>query len=145
MEGNGVSIRFQTPYQYVFIHNNVKHLLLLWEKEHKRQLYIVEEEADEMLLLFPGDSYTETVLDQIEPILFQRLETDAGPFLAVLGATFTYDERKMVMYYHPEHPDREIYFFEWSGDGIAELDEEEYEAVTRAFINEFPEFFPDEP
>jgi hypothetical protein len=136
-----VSIRFQTPYQYVFIHNNVKHLLLLWEKENKRQLYIVEEENDEMLLRFPGDTYVEMVLDQIEPILFQRLETEEGPFLAILGATFEYGERKMVMYYHPEYPDREIYFFEWSGEKILELKEEEYEAVTRAFISDFPEFF----
>ncbi|SEN79297.1 hypothetical protein [Lihuaxuella thermophila] len=134
-------IRFQTPYQYVFIHRNVKHLLLLWKKERKRDLYIIEEENDCMLLRFPGQTYVEMVLDEIEPIFFQRLETDDGPFPAILGATFTFGDKRVGMYYHPDHPSEALYFFEIQGNQITDIPDEEYEAVVRAFMNEFPEFF----
>jgi hypothetical protein len=134
-------IRFQTPYQYLFVHCNVKHLLLLWRKERKRELYVVEEEGDELLLRYPGETYAERVLDEIEPVFFQRLETDNGPFLAILGATFLYGERTMGMYYHPDRPNEEIYFFEIREGRIHEIDDHEYENVVKAFMSEFPEYF----
>jgi hypothetical protein len=143
-EGILLNIRFQTPHQYVFIHQNVKHLLVLWKKERKRDLYIIEEEGDEMLIRFPGQTYVETVLDEIEPIFFQHLQTDAGPFLAILGATFMHEERMMAMYYHPDRSEEELYFFAVKDGGIEEIPEEEYEQVVRTFMNEFPEFFPPE-
>ncbi|MBA4602518.1 hypothetical protein [Thermoactinomyces mirandus] len=139
-----MNIRFQTPYQYVFIHEDIKHLLLLWRKKHKWDLYIIEEEKDgEMTLRFPGETYIEMVLKDIEPIFFQRLETPEKTFLAILGATFTYEDRTMLMYYDPEYPEEAIYFFERSDEGIAEIDEAEYEQVVQTFINEFPEYFKD--
>ncbi len=139
-----MNIRFQTSYQYVFIHEGIKHLLLLWQKEHKRDLYIVEEENDgEMALRFPGETYIEMVLKDIEPVFFQRLESGERAFLAILGATFSYQDRIMLMYYDPEFPTEAIYFFERSDDGIAEIEEAEYEQVVQTFIHEFPEYFKD--
>ena len=73
-------IRFQTPHQYFFIYENVKHLLLLWSKEQHRELYIVEEEGDVLNLRYPGETYRELVLEQLEDIFFQRLETEDDQF-----------------------------------------------------------------
>ncbi|MBA4496253.1 hypothetical protein ACFO25_19770 [Paenactinomyces guangxiensis] len=137
-----MQIRFQTPYQYLFIHQNVKHLLLLWKKERKRELYIIEEENDGTLLLrFPGETYAEMVLQEIEPIFFQRLETEEGLFPAILGATFTFEEKLIGMYYHRDHPTEELYFFEIQGETLTEISDQKYEAVVHAFMNEFPEYF----
>lgn len=136
-----MQIRFQTPHQYLFIHQNVKHLLLLWKKERKRELYIVEEEGtDTVFLRFPGETYVEMVLQEIEPIFFQRLETETGPFPAILGATFPYQERLIAMYYHRDNPAEELYFFEIQGEKLIEIKEEEYQKVVQTFMDEFPEY-----
>ncbi|MFC7441699.1 hypothetical protein [Laceyella putida] len=137
-----MNIRFQTPHQYLFIHRHVKHLLLLWKKEHKRNLYIVEDESTEALTLrFPGDTYAEMVLQEIEPIFFQRLETDEETFLATLGATFEYGKRLMAMYVHPERPQTDLYFFEVRDEQIKEIADEEYPLVVQAFMLEYPDLF----
>ena len=139
-----MNIRFQTPYQYVFIHQGIKHLLLLWKKEQKREIYVVEEEKDnEMMLRYPGETYTDMVLHELEPLFFQRLEVDGKTFLAVLGATFIYQKRNMAMYYDADHPQESLFFFEYSGEKIIEINEHEYEHVVQAFVKEFPEYFTD--
>lgn len=139
-----MNIRFQTPYQYVFIHHGIKHLLLLWKKERKREIYVIEEEKDEeMTLRYPGETYTDMILQELEPLFFQRLEVDGKTFLAILGATFTYQKRTMVMYYDPDHPAESLFFFEYSGEEIIEIDEHEYKQVVQAFMQEFPEYFAD--
>ncbi len=88
-------VRFETPHQYVFIHENVKHLLLVWSKDSKKQLFIAEDEEDALVLRYPGEVYTETVLEQVEPVFFLDLE---GGVEAVLGATF----------YHQGQADRHV-------------------------------------
>lgn len=137
-----MNIRFQTPHQYVFIHQNVKHLLLLWKKEHKRDLYIIEEEdGDTITLRFPGETYVEMVLNEVEPIFFQQLETESETFRAILLATFEYHDRLMALYAHPQRLQEECYFFEVKNEAIHEIPEDMYEDVAQTFINEYPEFF----
>lgn len=137
-----VNIRFQTPHQYVFIHRNVKHLLLLWKKEHKRDLYIIEEEDEEGITLrFPGQTYVDMVLNEIEPIFFQTLETESETFRAILLATFEYQDRLIALYAHPHRPQEECYFFEVKNETIHELSEHEYQDVVQTFMDEYPEFF----
>ncbi|SFJ22474.1 hypothetical protein [Thermoflavimicrobium dichotomicum] len=135
-----MEIRFQTPYQYLFIHQNVKHLLLLWKKERKKEIYVVHEENNTLYLRYPGETYTEIVLDQISPIFFQQLETEEGAFQAVLGATFEYRGKLIGMYYPQENPTEQLYFFEIREDKILEIPDEEYESVVQTFIREFPEY-----
>ena len=141
-----MNIRFQTPYQYVFIHQGIKHLLLLWKKERKREIYIIEEEKEkEMILRYPGETYSDLILQELEPLFFQRLEVDGRTFLAVLGATFTHQQRTMAMYYDPDHPAESLFFFEYSGEKIFEIDENEYQEVVQTFMREFPEYFTEPP
>jgi hypothetical protein len=116
----------------------------MWKKEHKRELYIVEDEGENMLISYPGQTYAETVLDEIEPLLFQQLVGEEGTFPAILGATFTHEDRLMAMYYRPERPQEDIYFFAVEDGRIREIPDPEYEAVIHSFIREFPEFFPEQ-
>lgn len=139
-----MNIRFQTPHQYLFLHRNVKHLLLLWKKEHKRELYIVEDESTESLTLrFPGETYVEMVLNEIKPIFFQRLQTEAETFLAPLGATFEYGPKLIAVYLHPERPQTDLYFFEVEDEQIKEIAEEEYPLIVQSFMQEYPDLFTD--
>lgn len=124
------------------MHRNVKHLLLLWKKEHKRDLYIIdEEEEDTLVLRFPGETYVEMVLQEIEPLLFQQLETESESFLAILLATFEYEDRLMALYAHPNRPQEECYFFEVKNEAICEIADNEYERVVQFFMTEYPQFF----
>lgn len=136
-----MQIRFQTPKQYLFYHQNVKHLLLIWAKEHTKQLFIVEDEKDQTLSLsYPGETYAEMVLDQVSPIFFQELQTETETFTAILGATFSFREKLIGMYYHPEQPTTSVYFFHIKGERIVEIPEEEYADVIDTFCREFPEY-----
>jgi hypothetical protein len=135
-----LQIQFKTPHQYLLIHRNVKHLLLLWDKERKRQLYIVTEEKNTMLLHYPGETYVDMTLQEIEPLLLQTLETEEGPFPALLGATFAVNERDYAMYYRKDDPAMEAYFFEMNADKLVEIPAEDYEQIVHAFATQFPEY-----
>ncbi|MFC4077837.1 hypothetical protein [Salinithrix halophila] len=135
-----MNIRFNTPHQYVFVHENVKHLLLVWPKEAKRQLFVVEEEDGLLSLTYPGETYEETVLIQVEPVFFRHLETDSGLLSVVLGATFRHQGRLMGMFYNREETTGPPFFFELREDDLQDIPEDEYEEVARVFLEEFPEY-----
>jgi|GEM_PF-1866034 len=136
-----MQIRFETPYQYVFYHHHVKHLLVIWEKEQRKDLYIIKEETpEELVLQYPGETYRETVLQELEPVFFQTLETEEERFPAILGATFSYQKRLIGMYYHQHRPDKEPpYFFEIKNEKLVELSDEDYAEVIKVFANEYSE------
>ncbi|MBD1371457.1 hypothetical protein IC620_03695 [Hazenella sp. IB182357] len=135
-----MQIQFQTPHQYVFIHNDVKHLYLLWKKEQTRELYIVESENESMTLRHPGESYIDYVLLEIEPIFFRHLEMDGVVFSAILGATFSYQNRLMAMYYDADKSGDTPIFFEIKDDEIFDISEEDYPLVVQTFKEAFPEY-----
>ncbi|MDR6224173.1 hypothetical protein [Desmospora profundinema] len=137
-------VQFRTPHQYVFIHENVKHLLLVWPKEAKKQLFVAEERNHTLDLLYPGETYEEMVLDQVEPVFFRQLETDDGLFPVVLGATFHHRGALMGMYYNRDHRGDSPYFFALEDGELADIPDEEYEAVALAFLEEFPEYIQGE-
>lgn len=137
-----LNFRFTTPHQYLFIHHHIKHLLLLWEKERRKEIYIVKEESpDELLLHYPGETYMEMVLHELEPVFFQTLATDTAQFEAVLGATFVYQKKLIGMYYRKDRlQDASPYFFEIADEQLREIPDEEYETVVNMFSQEFPEY-----
>ncbi|PTX64518.1 hypothetical protein C8P63_10211 [Melghirimyces profundicolus] len=135
-----MNIRFSTPHQYVFIHENVKHLLLVWSKEAKKQLFVVEEEEEAMTLTYPGETYLETVLAQVEPIFFRQLETEDESFPVALGATFDFRGQRIGMYYNREKPGGHPFFFRLENEELKDIPDEEYEEVARTFLEEFPEY-----
>lgn len=135
-------VRFGTPHQYVFIHENVKHLLLIWSKESKKQLFVAEEEEDTLVLRYPGETYTETVLEQVEPVFFLDLEDGVE---AILGATFYHRGRLVGMYYDKKLPSGPPYFFEIGDGSPSEIPDEDYQEVVHTFAKEFPEYVSEEP
>ncbi|MDQ0416859.1 hypothetical protein J2Z48_001031 [Croceifilum oryzae] len=136
-----MNIHFQTREQYLFIHRNVKHLLLLWEKDHRKHLYLVtKEEGENLTLLDPGETYQEHVFDEILPVFFQVLHTESGTLATLLGATFLYHDQLVGMYYNPYHPSEDLYFFYILDQQINEIPDEEYARVTQTFTQEFPDY-----
>ena len=137
-----LNFRFTTPHQYLFIHQHIKHLLLLWEKERRKEIYIIkEEQADELLLHYPGETYMEMVLQELEAVFFQTLATETEEFEAVLGATFVYQNKLIGMYYHKNQLQKlSPFFFEIVDEQLKEIPDEDYEDVAKKFSQEFPEY-----
>lgn len=135
-----MEIRFQTPHQYLFIHHGIKHLLVIWQKEHKKEIYIVEEEKESLLLRYPGETYREMILDELGDVFFPVLETEEGSFPTALGATFLYQNRLIGMYYRRENPEEQPFFFEIRDKQLLDLSDEEYAEVVQQFMKEFPEY-----
>lgn len=135
-----MNIHFSTPHQYVFIHENIKHLLLVWPKEAKKQLFIAEEEGETLTLTHPGETYQETIWNQLEPVFFRQLETEDGTFPVVLGATFDFHGQRIGMYYHREAASSPPFFFLLTDKELQDIPDEEYEEVVRTFLQEFPEY-----
>lgn len=139
-----MQIRFKTPHQYFFIHEGIKHLLLLWSKEQHRELYVVEERDHVIHLQYPGETYRDLLLDQLQDIFFQRLEIENTQFRTALAATFYYSNRLIGAYYPSEQseskPIEQLYFFEIREQNIVEIPDDDYEAVARTFFENFPEY-----
>lgn len=137
-----MKIRFATPHQYIFVHHHVKHVLLLWDKEKRKEIYVVDDEsAEELVLRYPGETYTERVLQELEAVFFQTLATETEQFAAVLGVTFLYHNRLIGMYYHREQPETQPpYFFEIADEALLEISDQDYPAVVQAFQAAFPEY-----
>lgn len=139
-----MQIRFQTPHQYFFIHEDIKHLLVLWSKEQHRELYVVEEHDDALNLRYPGETYAALVLDQLGDVFFQRLETEQEQFRAALASTFYYEKRLIGAYYRADQEESdaidEIYFFEIRDQQLLDISDEEYEPIAQQFFEKFPEY-----
>lgn len=129
-----VKIQFDTPHQYLFVHEELHHLLVLWRKEQKRSLYLIREENETLHLTYPGQTYTDAVLQLLEPIFFQRLETPHHKIIpAILGATFPHENHLHVMYYHREKPRTHAYFFRLEEEKLVEIPDAIYEKVIDSF------------
>ncbi len=140
-----MNIQFTTPHQYVFFHQHVQHLLLVWEKESRQEIYIIETETPETLTLrYPGETYRELILDELQPYFFQVLLTeDVEEIPVVLGATFTFGSKLAGMYYPKEQTTLTPYFFFLHNGELADISESDYRSVARQFQAEFPSYLRD--
>lgn len=137
-----MAIQFNTPQQYLFIHERVKHLLILWKQEQITEIYIVEEEnGNDLLLRHPGRLYVERLIQQLDPIFFLTIDTGSSTVPLALGATF-YHNKKLIGYYVPSDPSLKwetVYFFEISDQRVINIPDQELSQVIHSFRNEFPE------
>lgn len=135
-------LRFQTTQQYLFIHHFVKHLLVIWSKERRKDIYLVmEEHPDELTIKYPGETYREHVLQELEAVFFQTLETDQERFPVHLVATFLFQKRLIGIYFEPTREHEQPYLFEIVDETIKELTDHEYEDAWLVACNDFPEYF----
>lgn len=137
-----MNIQFTTPHQYVFIHQHVQHLLLVWDKESRQDIYIVETETpDTLTLRYPGETYRELILDELMPYFFQVLLSEEGTEIPViLGATFSYESKFTGMYYPKAKPSETPFFFFLQDGELGDIPEDTYAHVVKQFQSEFPEY-----
>jgi hypothetical protein len=137
-----LNIQFTTPHQYVFIHQHVQHLLLVWEKEKRQDIYIIETETpDTITLRYPGETYRELILDELGSYFFQVLLSENEVEIPViLGATFDFEKQLIGMYYQKSQPTETPYFFFLYEGELGDIAAEVYPQVIQQFRMEFPEY-----
>ena len=133
--------QFQTQHQYMFIHNRTKHLLLIWEQEQTTEIYLVEEQEENPILHYPGQTYQQEILQLLDPVFFLNVDTGSETLTTVLGATFPY-QNKLIGYYVPQDPEKDwdlVYFFDITNGKVRNIPDREFDTVVNTFRREFPD------
>lgn len=145
------SLTFPGAKQYAFLFENAHLLMLAWDRDDAKFLFVINEQKDESLVLdYPGRVFTDRVLDTVQNIFFiQVQEENTQSQRYVLGSYFEVD-RKMYGAYYEQNEERaaagkpNIVLFRIEGDApdfeLQSLDEKEYQIVSTAFIEQHQEF-----
>jgi hypothetical protein len=134
-----MNIRFSTPHQYLFSHEQISHVLILWEKESRTDIYLIDAETpDTLTLRYPGETYRERLWDELCPYFFQvLLDENEQEIPVVLRATFHYKEHFVGMYL--AKTDATPYFFYLHHGELADIAEEDYAFVIEQFRATYPQ------
>lgn len=135
-----MNIKFSTKHQYLFSHHQIQHALIIWDKESRQDIYLAETETpDTITLRYPGETYRERLLDELEPYFFQVLLTDIDNEIAViLGATFDFQDQLVGMYYSKNETDHTSYFFYLQDGQLSDIADEDYTDVIQQFRLTYP-------
>jgi hypothetical protein len=134
---------------YAFFFDDVHLLVIAWERDQHREIYLIRDIADDVLTVeYPGDRYREQVWDAVGEIFFVSLEEDGDPSgktRYVLGAYF--ERRKgeacAVYYKRPDETGNgqsqpyELLLLKVQGEPpdrrLAIPEEQEYQALLKQF------------
>jgi hypothetical protein len=139
--GFSLHIKFATDHQYVFSHHQIQHALIIWDKESRKDIYLVETETpDTLILRYPGETYRERLLDELEPYFFQvLLSEDQLEIPVILGATFAFQKKLVGMYYSKSGSRENLYFFYLLDGELVDITEEVYPEVIEHFRSNYPD------
>jgi hypothetical protein len=126
-----------TPFAFLF--ENAHLLLLTWERDNAKFLFLIQHEDDGTLHLdYPGELFTSRVMDAIESIFFiQVQEEGTEPKRYALGSYFKVGSRTYCAYYQRDVERPDVVLFRVEGEApqhtLEVLDPKEYQAVAEAF------------
>jgi hypothetical protein len=134
-----MNIRFSTSHQYLFSHEQISHVLVLWDKEARIDIYLIDTETpDSLTLRYPGETYRERLWDELGPYFFQvLLDENEQEIPVVLRATFHYKDQLVGMFLAKD--DLTPYFFYLHHGKLADIAEEEYSFVIEQFRVVYPQ------
>lgn len=129
---------------YAFFYEDTHLLMLVFERDARRYLFLVREAQGTLLELdFPGDLFESQVRDAVDRIFFVELqEEDEEPRKLVLGAYFPVADEWYGAFYERGGDEQALFFLRVIGTGEdASLEAveatEEHERVAIAFTNRY--------
>lgn len=136
-----LNIKFSTEHQYLFSHHQVQHALIIWDKESRQDIYLADTKTpDTITLHYPGETYRERLLDELEPYFFQVLLTENDNEIPViLGATFDFQDQLVGMYYSKMKTDNMSYFFYLQNGKLSDIADQDYTNVIQQFRLTYPD------
>lgn len=141
------TLAFPKADQYAFLYENAHLMLLSFDRDDAKFLFLITEQRDgELVLDYPGQRFTETVLDAIQNIFLIQVEEESGSTRKyALGSYFLVDGRKYGAYYERESQSDEpnVALFRIEGEAtestLEVLGDEEYVRVSQVFVEEHSE------
>jgi hypothetical protein len=133
---------FPKAEQFAFLFENAHLLLLAWDRDQAKFLFLIQEQKEDGLLLdYPGETFTNRVLDTVENIFFVQVEEEGNdPRRYVLGSFFAIGSQKYGAYYERDKENPEVVLFRIDGDApdfqLEVLDEDEYAKVAPIFAEQ---------
>ncbi|MDI3327503.1 MAG: hypothetical protein QJR06_03025 [Alicyclobacillaceae bacterium] len=134
---------FTKAQPFAFFYDEAHLVLWQFEREGRRDLYVLHEgEEDTAVLEYPGETFTQRILDELGGVFFISVDQDGRPVPAALGASFEHNGRRYAAYYsREEFESPTVWFFRLDGSpGAPELeplDEEEHRAAAEAFARRY--------
>lgn len=140
MQGDNLKLMFPKAKHYAFVFENAHLLLVSWDRDDAKHLFVINEhQADALMLDYPGQTFTQRVMDIIENIFFVQLEeNNEEPRKYVLGSYFVAGNTAYGAYY-PEaaSAQAEVVLFRITGEPpnlvLDTLGEKEYAKAAEAF------------
>ncbi|MCY0877004.1 MAG: hypothetical protein OWT28_12165 [Firmicutes bacterium] len=129
---------------YAFFYEDTHLLMLVFERDARRYLFLVREtDGATVELDFPGDLYESQVRDAVDRIFFVELqEEEESAKRLVLGACFPVADVWYGAFYERGGDERALFFLRVIGSGeLAALEAveatEEHERVATAFYDRY--------
>lgn len=139
MQWDNPRFAFPKADQYAFLFENAHLLLLSWNRDQAKFLFLIQEQKDGGLMLdYPGELFVNRVLDTVENIFFVQVE-EAGkePIRYVLGSYFVIGEQPYAAYYERDSENPNVVLFRLDGEApsftLEIIEGEEYDRVAAVF------------
>lgn len=140
-------LAFPNAKQYAFLYEDAHLLLLSWDRDDAKFLFrIIEQQDGELVLDYPGQKFTDTILDNIQNVfLIQVQEPGREAKTYALGSYFVIGAQKYGAYYERESEKEapEVTLFRIDGEApnyqLEVPDDAEYEQVAAAFVEQHEE------
>lgn len=145
MTWSSPKLAFPNAAQYAFIYEDAHLLLLSWDRDDAKFLFrIVEQNDGELVLDYPGQRFTDTILDTIGDIfLVQVQEEGKQNRMYALGSYFVIGSQRYGAYYEREAQveEPEVTLFRIDGEApgyrLEVPDETEYQQVAKVFVEQY--------
>ncbi|MDI3256112.1 MAG: hypothetical protein QJR01_00030 [Kyrpidia sp.] len=130
---------------YAFFYGDAHLVLWKFDRDGRRDLYVIHEGEDGTAVLeYPGEMFTERVLDEIGDVFFLSVPGETRTIEAALGAVFEHGGRRYGAYYdRAETPVPTVWFFRIDGDAgssnVKPLDENEHREISEVFVERYGE------
>jgi hypothetical protein len=143
------TLRFARAEHRAFFYEDVHLLLIEFERDRRRLLFLIHEAGEPIELEFPGDLFEERVRDAVDRVFFAELQEEGGPPISLaLGALFPVEGTWYGAYYERGKDERTLYFLRIAGEGEAAIleaveDSAEHGRVETAFRSRYADMFGD--
>lgn len=138
-----MAFTFPKAEQYAFLYENAHLVMLVWDRDRARFLFLIRGQDDSGLSLdYPGETFTNRVLDTIESIFFVQVQEEgkAEPARYVLGSYFEVNRQMYGAYYQRDKASPDVMLFRIDGEApnqtLEVIDGEEYGPVAERFTEQ---------
>lgn len=140
-------LRFARAEHRAFFYEDTHLLLIEFERDRRRMLFLIREAGEPVELEFPGGLFEERVRDAVDRVFFAELREEGRPPRSLaLGALFPVGGTWYGAYYEREHDERTLYFLRIVGEGDTAIleaveDSAEHDRVEAAFRSRYADVF----